>query len=121
VKGALQGQVILGPDESTMRQPEAVINVAFQRDTTRASLGPYRFMNKDAIIADRRRVLDDISVVLPRRQEGGEEAHDLLAPVARPRLGERAMRVVVAVGLPELVDQGFDGTGSGFPSSAISM
>jgi hypothetical protein len=69
-------------------------------------------MHEDAIIANRRRVLEHVSVVLPGRIESGKETHDLLASVARPGLREPANRVVVAVGLPEFVDQGLDGFAS---------
>jgi hypothetical protein len=88
VKRTFLGQVILDPDESSMPEPEAMVGLAFKRHAARASRGMKLCMRKDAIIANRPRVLHHLSILAPSRNELSTKAHDLLASVAWPRLRE---------------------------------
>src|SRR5262249_4904236 len=97
-------QVVLLPHESSMPAPAAEVDLALQRQPARASLRRYSCVHKDAIVANRPRVLDRVTVV-PSGVVLRGETKDLLTSVAWPRLRKRATRVVVAVGLPELGEQ----------------
>src|SRR4029450_9506056 len=74
VKRTFLGQVNLAPDESSVPEPAAVIDVAFKRHAARASLCPPASMHKDAIIANRPGVLDRVPVTLPGPRNLGKKA-----------------------------------------------
>src|SRR5215203_2179009 len=86
-----------------MAKPEAVVRVAFQLRTARASLCLYAAMNEDTIIANAPYILGHPSDTRPGRITPlSSKGHDLLPSVARPRLREPTSRVVVAVGSQNL-------------------
>src|SRR5215218_2742963 len=101
VQRTSRGQMVLDPDEPPMPEPEAVIEVAFDNRPAGTALCQDVPVREDAIIPNRPRLFDHVSVTLVSGKVFGQELDDLLTSVTRPCLREAAHRVVVAVGLPE--------------------
>src|SRR6187399_3241241 len=104
IESARARQVAFHAEEPSVAQPKAGVDLALQSHAARASLCPDESVNKDAIIANRPRLLDHVAHTLPVRKPLRKEGHQLLASVAWPRRWDLPSRVVVALGLPESGD-----------------